>query len=249
MGTILVEGILATSEDLEAYGGINIPRSELVRLAEQLSQRSTPMTLDHDAAKPLSVRIVSAEVRNMENGHAALHIVYEVDEDEYAKVAGRQALSISILANSIEAPANSNKPGIFIAADAGHFSDEIFGAVIETLGEHFAVSSSRLYQFSFIGPPTIIVELAKTVIMDTPAALLASFLVDPLMRLVRGSEDQSVFRFQVKYGNRRVKGVLRTKNEETVRAAIETLERIANSLPGEDVHEFKEHDETWKLIE
>jgi hypothetical protein len=136
----------------------------------------------------------------------------------------------------------------FIVADAGHFPSDIVDEVVSILGNDFAVTSAKLYQFSGIVPATIVLAFTKKILIDIPSAVLGAILVEPLMKLVRGSEDQSVFRFEVADGDRKVKTILRTKDEVALRRAIETLGEVVESPVESEAVLFDPLENGWKQL-
>jgi hypothetical protein len=175
---------VATTHPLPAYGGIRLAESAIRQLADQLATDSVRMTYQHDPARPMNCMNVTAGVEKTEDGEFAAWIECDVDEDEWQlydeerQTAGAPGgWSFSTVDNF----AGRGQPpcDMEIAADASYFDDDFLLAVAgESLPDELTITLGRLYQFSWIPDPKIIIGIAQTTLMSIPANLLSSYLYD-----------------------------------------------------------------------
>lgn len=175
---------MATTHPLPAYGGIRLAESAIRQLADQLATGSARMTYQHDPVRPMNCMNVTAGVEKTEDGEFAAWIECDVDEDEWQlydeelQTAGAPGgWSFSTVDNF----ARRGQPpyDMEIAADASYFADDfLLTAAGESLPDGLTITLGRLYQFSWIPDPKILIGIAQTTLTSIPANLLSSYLYD-----------------------------------------------------------------------
>src|SRR5437879_2146919 len=79
--TLIVEGILTSTERVAAYGGVQLDEAILHQLIDALLSGELPMVLQHDVRRPLKATVIEAAVRSRPNGHKEVWFSFEVDAD------------------------------------------------------------------------------------------------------------------------------------------------------------------------
>jgi hypothetical protein len=175
---------VATTHPLPAYGGIRLAESAIRQLADQLATGGVPMTYQHDPVRPVNCMNVAAGIEKTEDGEFAAWIEFDVDEDEWQlydqerqKAGAPGGWSFTTVDNF--ASRGQSPYDIEIAADASYFDDDFLLAVAgEILPGELTVTLGRLYQFSWVPDPKILIGIAQTTLMSIPANLLSSYLYD-----------------------------------------------------------------------
>ena len=77
--------VMATTDQIPAYGGFRLEPDDLESLAQSLRSQSVPMRLFHDAREPLYVENVDAEIRQRPDGEYQLWVEFDVEEEGWAR--------------------------------------------------------------------------------------------------------------------------------------------------------------------
>lgn len=175
---------VATTHPLPAYGGIRLAESAIRQLADQLATGSVRTTFQHDSVRPVNCINVTAGIEKTEDGEFAAWIECDVDEDQwqlYDKECQAAGTPGGWSFSTVEPFASRGQQpyDMEIAADASYFSDDL---LLTAAGESFpgelTITLGRLYQFSWIPDPKILVGIAQAALTSIPANLLSSYLYD-----------------------------------------------------------------------
>lgn len=175
---------MATTHPLPAYGGIRLAESAIRQLADQLATGSVRVTFQHDSVRPVNCINVTAGVEKTEDGEFAAWIECDVDEDQWqlydeecqaaGSPGGWSFSTVDPFASRGQQPYDME-----IAGDASYFSDDLLlAAACESLPGELTITLGRLYQFSWIPDPKILIGIAQTTLTSIPANLLSSYLYD-----------------------------------------------------------------------
>jgi hypothetical protein len=100
------------------------------------------------------------------------------------QVRRSQRLSVSLT----KAPPLSQEwlggPRVSIAADAGHFSEDLIRQSAEILGQQFDVSASALYQFNEAAPAKVVLDFAFEIFTEIGVGVAVAILYDAVKRLI-----------------------------------------------------------------
>ncbi|MFC0503553.1 hypothetical protein [Micromonospora costi] len=186
-------GFVATTDPLDAYGGISVPEQSLRNLMERLNSGSQSMTGHHDGLLPVRTRSVKAELRPTPRGGVGLWVEGEADEAEWTALGEVGGFSVGGRMDLAEEhwPAQP-KAALRVSADLGWFPPEDLVAALRLMSRDFGVRGSHLLQLSALPPARIILEVALPVVAALGPNLAASALWDGLKLLL--------LRFQAKKG-------------------------------------------------
>ncbi len=270
MSTKVIQGFLATSDPLKAYGGVALAPKAIYEIAQSIRDGNMPLRAHHNESYLFNPRIINVDVRETKTGKLGVWAELEIDEQEWEVLKDLGGFSIAVVSDFFEPDPTNSKPAIKIYTDAGHYSEEDFGASIEELEKHFAVGGGRLYQFNILPPAKIIIDFAQNILQAIPPNLISSWLYDALkplllhLRLKKAmsqtteqsptavtllrvaSEDQLIDLFQI-----------RTNDPEVLKSALDTfysnsssktLERGSLHQPQESFHEFDNENKKWKNL-
>lgn len=234
VGKVELEGFIITDAPIDAYGGVQLGPLELDRLLSQLTQPGYEWLLHHDPRRTLQTDLLHAEIRTTASGHRGVWVRLLVEEaDLWAAEEAIRGFSVSGVEEQVPIPAN-DLPRIFIATDAGHWDDASREELALALAEHFAVGTGRLYQFSFVPPPHVIIEFTAMTAGALASGVAGNLLWDVIKtHLLRTSAGlTSAIRFRVDDQHGRLDAVIETSDPEMLRLAIAGLREIANRGPG-----------------
>jgi hypothetical protein len=134
-------GLLATTDPIPAYGGIQLALEALESIAQTLNSGAPVTTrLFHDAREPLHIENVSAEVRQRGDGEHELWIEFDVEEEGWEKyeserdargAPGGLSFTITELFAELRSDDESVPVTVVVAADAHHFSDNEIAAAAQ----------------------------------------------------------------------------------------------------------------------
>lgn len=184
MPTRRVRARVATTHALPAYGGIRLAENAIRQMAEQLAAGAIPMRYQHDLARPVFASNVIAGIEELEDGELAAWIEFDVDEDQWALVQQEWANAGApggFSFSTAESFATRGEPpyDVQIAADASYFDDAfLVAAAADSLPTDVTVELARLYQFSWIPDPKIMIDLTQSILVSIPGNLLSSYLYD-----------------------------------------------------------------------
>ena len=270
MSTKVIEGFLATSDPLKAYGGIALAPKAIYDIAQSIRDGKMSLRAHHNESYLFNHRIIDVDVRETKKGSLGVWAQLEIDEQEWEELKDLKGFSIAVVSDFFEPDPTDNKPAIKIYTDAGHYSEEDFGATIEELEKHFAVGGGRLYQFNILPPAKIIIDFAQNTLQAIPPNLISSWLYDALKSLLLHlklsklknqtteqkptavtvlrvtSEDQQVDLFQIQ-----------TNDPTVLQSALDTFysnlssksqENGSSPKPQESFHEFDNDSKKWKKL-
>ena len=250
MGIIRVSAILATTDPIPAYGGIQFSPSELEEIVAGIRDGRIPMNADHDGRKRLDAKWVNAEIRRTEHGSLGVYADFDVDEDEWEEY-GRNDWSLSVVKEWLISIPEDSSPTLLLKADAGHFDEEILDSAMDALHPHFAVRGGLLYQFSEIPPARVILEMALLTLQVIPINLISSVLYDGLKYFLKPKRaEKSIFEFRIsdEGRNRSINAHIETSDPDILRSALTQMPTLYLGRPEDDTYEFDDQDREWKTL-
>lgn len=250
MGIIRVSAILATTDPIPAYGGIQLAPSVLKGILARIREGRLNLTADHDGRKRLNPKWLHAEIRQTERGSLGVFVELEVEEDEWVKY-GRRAFSVAVSEPVTTSSQLNSSPALSVAADASHFDDQTLESAFKALSPHFAVDGRRLFQFSDLPPARVILEMALLTLQVIPINLLSSFLYDGLKHFLRPKRaEKAIIEFGItdERRNRSINARVETNNPEILQSALTQMSTLYLDRPGEDTYEFDDQDQEWRTL-
>jgi len=253
MTKLIVQGFMATTNPVPAYGGVALTPEAIYNLAASLNESHIPMTFNHDARYQASFKLLSAQVRQTDTDNIGVWVELEVEEDEWKKHPSLNGFSVTLVGDSFEPNPTNTKPQIRIFVEAEQFDQPSFNSAIEQLEKSFAVGGGRLYQFSWLPPARVVLDIAIATLQALPANLLASALYDGLKYLFRPkiSNDQkqaveTVFEFKLRDGERTIEAQIKTGDIEAFKEALSTIKSLTPPYTKGNNFEFDQKERKWK---
>jgi hypothetical protein len=194
-------GILATTEPIRAYGGIQLSLEVLESMAQRLKSGPVPTRLFHDAREPLYVSNVNAGIRQRPDGKHELWVEFDVEEEGWAKYeaerdarGGPGGLSFTLTESFAElgSEAGQGPVSVLVAADAQHFSDDQILAAARELAEAGGVTAGRLYQFAAGSTAVVLVQFLLQEGAQIPPGVFSAWLYDALRHFRPGQASPAV---------------------------------------------------------
>jgi hypothetical protein len=256
MGLIIVDGFVITNAPVAVYGGVQVSKEELSRIADQIRHLGVPMLANHDERLRLKPRLLNVDVRPTPSGALGVWVEFETDEEAWKAasnaVGGLRGFSVSVVEVYKEATGAFFKPFVQISSDAGHWDDTLRDEVAEALSPYFNVKSSRLYQFNVEPPAKIIVEFGIALlplIQSVGINIFSSALWDGLKlffpRFPQGKRTEpTIIDFSAPRGNGVVHFFVRTSDTEVAKHAVDKLTEVADSS-GNGFH-YNEQRDRWE---
>jgi hypothetical protein len=149
---------------------------------------------------------VRAGTERLEDGELAVWVEFDVDAETWdAWDREREAIGapggFSFATGDTFATRGKAPYDFQITADAAHFDDDfIVRAAAETLPPENSVELGRLFQFSWVPDPKVIIGVAASVLSEIPGDLLASYLYDLVKRFrgrIGGGKRGPIFEIRV----------------------------------------------------
>ena len=246
--TRVVGGWLTTTGRVDAYGGISLSKEMIYVIADQTRAERGPIYVNHDTTQALPMRYTLVDVREHPSGELGVYVEFEVEDDNH-DLNQYHAFSISFIGNPIPPDPSSDKPRICLYVDAGCFEDGVYESAVQALEAHFAVGTGKLYQFSVDVPIVVIIEFARTVLVDLPAALFNGILFEVLKSkfLKRGESDkETTVRMNVKGPEGTIRTVVKTNSPEVLDKALESFKTVALAAQGNTLLVFDEQAGQWE---
>jgi hypothetical protein len=153
-------------------------------MADALAAGQVPMNFGHDMARPVRPINVEAGTERLEDGELAVWVEFDVDAETWdAWEREREAIGapggFSFTTGDTFATRGRPPYDFQITADAAHFDDDfILRAAAETLPVENSIEIGRLFQFSWVPDPKVIIGIAARVLSGIPGNLLAAYLYD-----------------------------------------------------------------------
>ncbi len=227
---------LATTHAIPAYGGMQLPRELLDRIAEAVASGDIPMLFEHDESRPVPVSIVDTGIEQLSDGHYAVWAEFDVDADVWAgytaevSAAGAPGgMSISFTSPIAGRSPLGDSP-LVIAADGHHFDDNDIDAAVEILNQlGVAARGEVLYQFSFEPVAKVIIDVVWPAVMSLGPELVASAIYDAARSFFRSSRRGLVFDVsfrETRRGRRRLKVHIEASSEDELSAALDRLPAV-----------------------
>lgn len=243
MTTVRVTTIVASTEPMDAYGGVRFHSDVMHKIADGLQAGTLPVRFNHDATQPVSVLNVDAGVRQRGDGEHEVWCDFDVDAEQWAawedylesnNAPGGMSFTVTLpkLADFAAEP-GSALPGLalHIAADAHHFADADLieaGSRLSSLGP---VEVHQMMQFSHEPPALIVLGFIIEPGQQILWGVVGNYVYDVLRRL-RGNKPSAVH-LEAAEGDRNVRAIIPSGvSDDVAKAAIRAWERVATSSAG-----------------
>jgi len=191
--------VLATTDQIPAYGGIRLAPEALESMAQSLRSQSVPMRLFHDAGQPIEVENVDAEIRQRPDGEYELWVEFDVEEEGWARyeaerdaqnAPGGLSFTVAEPIAQLTSEARLGLDSIAIAADAHHFSDDEILAAAREFTNAGNVRVSRLYQFSAAPAALVLIQFAFQELAQIPPGIISAWLYDASQHFRRPGQPE-----------------------------------------------------------
>jgi hypothetical protein len=198
---------VATSHEVEAYGGFQLPDEVLGEMAEAIRTGAMPMHFQHDISRPVVTSNVVTGTERLEDGHLAVWAEFDVAEDSWAafeaeRVAASAPGGMSFSCTGpLKGGTLARNSSAVIAADASHFTDDEIraaAALLRTLDPD--AGAKRLYQFSYVPDVKVVLDLTVDLINSLGPNLAASVIYDAAKSLLRPQRGATIFNVNFRKG-------------------------------------------------
>ncbi|MFI9412854.1 hypothetical protein [Nocardia gamkensis] len=186
------------------------------------------MTFNHDPGRPLEVENVTAGVEDLDDGHRAVWVEFDVDEDDWAAIqkeieeAGAPGgFSVGFLEPLEGVPIDGD---FQIAADAYYYSNDEILSAASHLPSGQSVGIARIHQLSAAPDAAVYLAYGAGVLLSIPGNLLASMIYDAAKRFLPSKSSRNVFKFERREADGTVtKAHIVTSDPEELRRAVEAF--------------------------
>lgn len=235
-----VQGILMTSEPIEAYGGLSISAEMLRNMAQHLNIGGVPFHADHKLSQPIRMRRFEAFVASRPDGVDVLNFRAEIHEDDQHWLESRPGVSATITAPlpRDESEAHIGDSPIRISADHAWFDDDALmaaeaGLLAQGIGREL-LRVERAYQFSFVPDPQIFIEVAYTILLSMGSNALWDGVkkIFSRRRTPRGGDERTMTTLNISMqdGDRSLNAVISTNDEGVAERAMDSLDQAFTSF-------------------
>jgi hypothetical protein len=227
-------GFLLTSGYDARFDREVLTKEDVREIFGRYEDQPTAMLLDHQQEAPSSARVLSASLKDTNDGELGIFVEIEADAEE---MENRRGLSVTVAKETFLLPETA-KPPLELSVDAYHFHERDLTAAAALLAAEFRVGGGRLYRFQEIPPPDVFVALAIETLKTIPANVLANLITSALGRFTtnRRSGEPSRFFFRLRRSGRRaseeVTGFVETGDPEMLRVAGEVLKDLHDASAG-----------------
>ncbi|MDP9469874.1 MAG: hypothetical protein M3Q71_04285 [Chloroflexota bacterium] len=262
MALIEVGGVLATTQRIPKYGGLQLTIDDLHHFAKQLLNGGIPMLLDHDERQRLQPQLRDVQVRQSDTGeYSELRVVMLVEENEWERWGERRGFSISFYKNIKIYQPLSRPPFIGLGVEAFYFADDVVDTAARQLLPNFNVETARLYQLiEWIDVAKVTVDIVYDVLVNIQGSLLYDVLRPFLSPSVPQEDDQATpvppmteFVFKERLLDKRGRtvrkrtAILRTNSEEALKNALDTFG--GRSDKDLDICVYNEQNGNWEGLD
>jgi hypothetical protein len=184
MALVRVESILTTTHPVEAYGGVQLSRTVLERIAEAMKGGTIPLQFDHDLRRPFRASVVDAGVRPRADGFEEAWALLEVEQQDWDDwqsylreqgAPGGMSFGCSETLDTISGISQTTLP-LSVAADAAHFPDETILEAAQKLSALGPTTAGRYYQFAFAPTAKVVLEYGMSLLSAVPPAVLSNYV-------------------------------------------------------------------------
>lgn len=231
-----VRARLATTHPIAAYGGTELPREALDQVARGVASGAVPMHFEHDISRPVAAAVVASGVEELEDGHFAAWVEFDVDAELWAAYGGQVAaagapggMSISFT-GPMDGRSLAGDAPLVVAADRHHFTDIEIDQSVEILARlGVETRGELLYQFAFEPVAKVIVDVVWPTVMALGPDLVASAIYDAIRSFFRPGRGTIVFNVlfkQTPRGRRTLKVHIEATSEAEFATAVRRLPDI-----------------------
>jgi hypothetical protein len=191
-GWISIEGILTTNDAIKAYDGIvRLSDAALYDIVERVNSGRIPFSGHHDTTRRIRSRNVRAWVDVADHERLLARFSADVVRFDWEQLGEVRGMSYSAFA-PLDGEQLAEKSDMLLSfgADASWFSDEAISLAAESIQlpsnglNQPVVTGTRLFQFSIVVDPRIIVETSILLWQALGPNLVASALWDGLKLLL-----------------------------------------------------------------
>ncbi|WP_449407310.1 hypothetical protein [Microbacterium maritypicum] len=235
----LMRGVMMTDERITAYGGFSVPVEFLEAAAAQINRHGLPMHVEHDLARPIRVRNVSAHVHH-DGEFNQLRCELEVHRDDAPRFESLPGMSVTMM-RPIDRDAELRVEtwgGVTISADHAWFDDEALvaaeSALIADERCDQGVSIKRAYQFGLVPDPQIYVDVAYAILLSIGASAIWDG-VKVLWRRRRTpaggiADTPTTVNWTISDSEHSLTAVIKTGDETNAARAIDSLEQATRAI-------------------
>lgn len=229
-----VRARLATTHPIAAYGGLQLPREVLDRVASAVASGAMPMHFGHDISRPVAVTDVQTGIEQLDDGYFAVWAEFDVDskvsaayESEVAAAGAPGGMSISFTGPLAGRSLASDAP-LVVAADGHHFDDDEIDNAVAILGRLGVEAGGEvLYQLSLEPIAKIVIDVVWPAVMSLGPNVVAAAIYDAAKSFFRRTGRRTLV-FNVSFtetrrGARKVRLHIEVSNELELSAALDRL--------------------------
>lgn len=240
MARVRPKAIMASSRPITAYGGIQLPEHVIRELAEATARGEMPMSIGHDAARPLATYNVSAGVQRSDDGYLQAWAEFDVEEGAWncyqeelraAGIDGLGGMSITFM-TPLDGEEWLDDATAVVSGDAHHFTDDEIRSAAAILQEHDdAAVGQRLYQLSATPLLTIVFDITTNFVGALGPNLAASVIYDAAKVLFRRGQRNNIdiaFK-EARRGRRSLKISIKAESDDELKTAMDRLPAVLES--------------------
>jgi hypothetical protein len=240
VGLVRVKAILASSRPIDAYGGMEFPEQIIRDLATAVARGNIPMSIGHDASRPLTTHNVSSGVDRSEDGYLQARVEFDVDEVAWAEfqgelreagVSGFGGMSVTFM-TPLENESWRDGVAIAVSGDAHHFTDDEIAAAAAVFREvEDSVVARRMYQLSAEPLLRVVFDLSMNLLGTLGPNILASVIYDAAKGMFkRGKHNKVDITFRESpEGARELTVAINVESEEELKVAMDRLPAVLES--------------------
>lgn len=228
-----------TSERIDAYGGIIIPRETLIELAAQVNEAAIPFHVDHDLTQPMRTRNFVALVHDRSDGISELRFEVEIHPDDAIHMTERPGMSATIMMPiDGEGLETMEDPPVLISGDFAWFDDDALlssRSALNAVGlAPDAIGVQRAFQFSLAPTPQLYIDIVYTVFLSVGANALwdaVKVLLKKRKTAIGGRSEQTTsINFKIRSGDNSVRASVSTDDQDVARDAVRGLFELAQGV-------------------
>ncbi|GEM_PF-6084179 len=221
------QAIFATTDHLEAYGGFQLSKENLIKYAKHFAESENSFSFNHDPTQPMRMRILRSGVRERLDGEFEGWFDYEIHEEDwdfmqsnFKEAGAKGGISITVVQKIYRHGEGINV--ITLSGDASNWTEDELLTAIDYGPIAGSVQVNQLYQFAV----TPVAQLALTVLSTVSLGVVSNLLTD----LVRKSKTKPVYaKVIVKRSRRKATIVFKTSSEKSINKFVSQLPDILRS--------------------
>lgn len=223
MAKEILSGFVATTDEIPAYGGVQLAEEALYEMARAIGGRTLPFWAEHDPLRQIPGKVLMAEPRTTERGTLGVWIEVEVPEGAAIGMRGFSYAAGMVVEEL--GPADGPRVGFF--ADAASFTEEEIRGAGELLARQgLRVEAGPYFQFS-ADPATVVV---LSIAADLLISIAGAAIWDAIKGFVRQDTSTEVRLEVTKASGETVRALVRTDDPSVAREAVQDLAPIVEAV-------------------